>query len=388
MFHHINNLDTMDIIDVKALEIRDYAISQGWILVKEALKDGLFVLNSPTEDFTQLIFPKDDSISEYQEMAMVSVRRLTEFYKLPMSKVVEDIREVNDDVIALRYFSDSKTVNSISFQEALESIDATKQMLLSAASTIVNPVTFHPKLNRTEAQDLIKKARFRHTEEGSFILKVSIPFELTHAPVSNLFGESIEKPFSRKAIEVISKSSNILLETIEADSLSELFQIQSVDEHPLISYNFCDALSKLFDEERELPFQLIFNWSKASMLKIPKPALPQKLTFPFSHKNKIEEIREYFTPKRNDLQDDFIATVETLDGSIGEDGRRSGPVVLSILYENEIIKARVNLTSDFYAVAVEAHKRAGSYVEINGLIKRNKRSNTIEEIKSFKIRGS
>ena len=105
----------MDKIDVKALEIRDYAISQGWTLIKEALKDGLFVLESPAGDFTQLIFPKDDSSSEYQEMAIVSLRRLTEFYKLPLNKVVEDIREVNDDVIALRYYSDSKTVNSIRF---------------------------------------------------------------------------------------------------------------------------------------------------------------------------------------------------------------------------------------------------------------------------------
>ena len=378
----------MDKIDVKALEIRDYAISQGWVLIKEALKDGLFVLDSPAGDFTQLIFPKDDSISQYQDMAHVSLRRLTEFYKLPLNKVVEDIREVNDDVIALRYFSDSKTVNSISFQEALDSIDATKQMLLSAASTIVNPVTFHPKLNRTEAQDLIKKARFRHTEEGSFILKISIPFEMTNAPVATLFGEVLETPFSRKAIEVVSKSSGILLDTIESDSINELYQNQSTDQNPLISYNFCDAVSKLFDEERELPFQLIFNWSKASLMKLPVPALPQRITFPFSHKNKIEEIREYFTPKRNDLQDDFIATVETLDGSIGEDGKRSGSVVLSILYENEIIKASVNLNSDAYAVAVEAHKKGGSYVEINGLLKRNKRSNTIEEIKSFKLRGS
>ena len=273
----------MDKIDVKALEIRDYAISQGWVLIKEALKDGLFVLDSPARDFTQLIFPKDDSISEYQEMAMVSIRRLTDFYKLPLNKIIEDIREVNDDVIALRYYSESKIVNSISFQEALYSIDATKQMLLSAASTVVNPVTFHPKLNRTEAQDLIKKARFRHTEEGSFILKVSIPFELTHAPLPSLFGETLETPFSRKAIEVVSKSSNILLDTIDSDSINELYKIQSADEHPLISYNFCDAVSKLFDEERELPFQLIFNWSKASLLKLPSPALPQKITFPLIH---------------------------------------------------------------------------------------------------------
>ncbi len=378
----------MENIDVKALEIRDYAISQGWILVKEALKDGLFVLNSPNNDYSQLVFPKDESIKEFHEMAYVSLKRLTDFYKIQLNKLTEDIREVNDDVIALRYFSDSKTVNSISFQEALDSIDATKQLLMSAASTIVNPVTFHPKLNRTEAQDLIKKARFRHTEEGSFILKISIPFELSRPPTPTLFGENIEKPFSRQAIEIISQSSALLKESIESDSIGELYQLQTESERPIISYNFCDAISKLFDEERELPFQLLFNWSKASSLKMPIPTLPNRITFPFSHKSKIEEVREYFAPKRNDLKDDFIATVETLDGSIGEDGKRSGPIVLSILYENEIIKARVNLSSDFYSTAVDAHKKAGSYIEIHGLLKRNKRSNTIEEISTFKLRGN
>jgi hypothetical protein len=132
----------MEAIDVKALEIRDYAISQGWTWMKEALKDGLFVLNSPAEDFTQLIFPKDDSISDYQEMALISIRRLSEFYHRPPHQVMEDIREVNDDVIALRYFSDHKTVNSISFQEALDSIDATRQMLLSLPARLITPCYF------------------------------------------------------------------------------------------------------------------------------------------------------------------------------------------------------------------------------------------------------
>jgi hypothetical protein len=367
----------MDKIDVKALEIRDYALSRGWKLIQEALKDGLFVLNSPIDDDTQLIFPKDDNTTEYHELAMISIKRLSQIHNLPVNKLVEEIREVNDDVISLRYFSDSKTVNFISFQEALDSIDATKKMLLSAASTVVNPVTFHPKLNRAEAQDLIKKARFRHTEEGSFILKVSIPFEM-----DCLFNET---PFSRKAIEVISESSSLILNAIESNKIEELYKEQVNKENSLISYNFCDAICNLFDEERELPFQLIFNWSKASLLKFPSPNVPSKVTFPFSHKNKVELIREYFAPKRKDLQDKFIATVETLEGDVGEDGKRSGLVMLSILYENEIIKAKANLNSNDYELAIEAHKKAGSYVEINGLLKRNKNYYTIEEIKSFRL---
>lgn len=375
----------MENVDVKALEIRDYAICQGWKLVKEALKDGLFVLNSPSDDFTQLIFPKDNNVSEYQEMAAITLKRLSEFHGIRLHKLAEEIREVNDDVISLRYFSDNKTVNSISFQEALDSIDATKQMLLAAASSAVNPVIFHPKLNRTEAQDLVKKARFRHTEEGSFILKISVPSELT-LPQANLpVTVQLEKPIGRQAIEIINKSAISLVENIDSDTIGELYESQVQSVSPFLSYNFCDAVSKLFDEERELPFQLIFNWSKASALRLPAPQLPQKVTFPFSQKSKIEEVREYFAPKRKDLQGIFVATVETLDGTLGENGRRSGTVVLSVLFENEIIKVRVNLPGDFYDTAIQAHRNGSTYVEVSGILKRSRRSNSIEEISQFKL---
>jgi len=53
----------MDRIDVSAIDIRDYALSQKWTLVKEALKDGLFVLNSPNDDFMQLVLPKAREIN-------------------------------------------------------------------------------------------------------------------------------------------------------------------------------------------------------------------------------------------------------------------------------------------------------------------------------------
>ena len=386
IFQSINYLGSMNKLDVKGIEIRDYAISQQWSLVKEALDDGLYVLDSPNRDFTQLIFPKEDHVPEFQEMAYVAVRRLAEFYKLPVNKLIEDIQEVNDDVIALRYFSDSKIVNSISFQQVIDSVDATRQMLLSAACTIVNPVTFHPRLNRSEAQGLVKKARFRHTEEGSFVLKISIPFEPTHASPL-IFDELEELPLSRKAIGVIADSATLMLKSIESDSMDDLYQNQSSAKNPLLSFNFCDALSKLFDEERELPFQLLFNWSRASRIKYKVPSSSSCVTFPFHHKHKIEEIREFFRPRREDMQGDFIATVETLDGSIGEDGNRYGLVTLSILFENEILKTKVNLRSDFYAMAVDAHRKGGAYVEIRGLLKRNKQSNTIENVSSFKMIG-
>ena len=375
----------MENIDVSAIDIRDYAISQKWTLVKEALNDGLFVLNSPDDDYMQLIFPKDESASSFREMAWITLNKLAKLYNTSFQKIIEEIREVNDDVICLRYFSENKNVNSISFEEALEAIEATRQMLLSAASSVVTPVLFHPKLNRTEAQELIKKTRFRHTEEGSFILKISHPCEII--TVRNLFDEHYEKPLSRSAFEIMNSSVVKISNAIAADDISSLFNEEKNSSKPVISYNFCDSLSKLFDEEREIPFQLIFNWSKSSLQKIPQPNILNQVVFPYSNKSKIEEVKAYFEPpKRDFLQEEtFYGTVDTLDGNVGEDERRSGSVTLTILYKNETFKSKISLSSDQYQTAINAHQKGNAFVKIVGDLQRRKRIQSIVNVRSFNL---
>jgi len=375
----------MERIDVSPIEIRDYAISQKWTLVKEALNDGLFVLNSPNNDYMQLIFPKDEFAPFFQEMAEITLNKLAKLYHFSFQKIVEDIREVNDDVICLRYFSDNKNVNSISFEEAFEAITATRQMLQSAASSVVAPALHHPILNRTEAQELIKKTRFRHTEEGSFILKISHPCEIIRD--DNLFEEKYAKPLSRSAFEIINKSAAKISNAIEADDISTLFQEEKNSLSPIISYNFCDSLAKLFDEEREIPFQLIFNWSKSSLLKIPMLNITNQVVFPYSNKLKMEEVKTFFEPSKRDFlkNETFVGTVDTLDGDVGEDEKRSGSVTLTVFYNNETFKSKVNLSSDQYQIAINAHQKGNAFVKIVGDLQRGKRSQSIVNVQNFNL---
>ena len=377
----------MEKIDVSAIDIRDYAISQKWTVVKEALNDGLYVLNSPYNDNMQLIFPKDESDSFFPEMAQITLNKLSKLNHFSFHKMIEEIREVNDDVICLRYFSENRNVNSISFEDAFEAISSTRQMLLSAASSVVAPALFHPILNRTEAQDLIKRTRFRHTEEGSFILKISHPCEIISIP--NLFDEyeQHEKPFSRNAFELVNSSALKISNAIEADDIFTLFQEENNSSEPMISYNFCESLEKLFDEEREIPFQLIFNWSKSSIQKIPLPKISSQVSFPYSIKSKMEEVKAYFEPpKRDSLQKEtFYGTVDTLDGIVGEGNRRSGSVTITILYKNETFKSRVNLSPDQYQIALKAHEKGNALVKIVGDLKRGKRSHSIDNVQNFNL---
>jgi len=375
----------MENIDVSAIEIRDYAISQKWTLVKEAIKDGLYVLNSPNNDYMQLTFPKDETVSSFQEMALIALDKLSKLYGFSYQKMIQEIREVNDDVICLRYFSDHKNVNSISFEDAFEAIKSTRQMLLSAASTVVAPALYHPKLNKAEAQELVKKARFRHTEEGSFILKISHPCEITG--INELFDEQYEKPFSRSAFEIINSSAIKISNAIETNDISTLFSDEKNSQQPVISYNFCESFANLFDDEREIPFQLMFNWSKASLQKLPLPQASNQVVFPYSTKSKMEEVKAYFEPPgRNSLKKEtFYGTVDALDGVVGLDGKRYGAVTITVLYNNETFKAKTNLSPEQYQIAVDAHQKGNAIVKITGDLQGKKRVQSIENVENFNI---
>ena len=373
----------MNMIDVTPIEIRDYAISYGWTLVKDAINEGLFVLNSPNMDYKQLMFPIEPSNPNFKDLAELSISKLAASHNQTAFQVIEAIRDVNEDVLSLRYYSEHKAVNSISFQEALGSIEATKQMLLAAGCSIVNPVLYHKRLGRTEALEFLKKTRFRHTQEGSFILKVSCPIQLEAPLLSETLLNDSAKPMSRKAFELINMSAIKVLHAIERDDFDALWEEQAHAEQPILSYNFCDSLVSLFDDERELPFELKFNWSRAYMHKLPLLSSHSVVRFPYSFKSKIEELKGYFKPESKDTVDTFFGTVESLNGNEGEDGRRLGEVVMALIIEGELVQARINLTADLYEIAYKAHGQRGSLIRVKGRLQPGKRIRTLDEVLLF-----
>lgn len=374
-------------LDFSAIALRDYGKSLGWKLVPEALKDQLFVLNSPKEDFTQLVFPVDETESKFKEMAYSSLLGLVEFTGKSPQLLADEIREVNEDVICFRFYSENKVVNSLPFEEAIEAIESAKQLILAAGSSVVNPSLFHPKLNRSEPKELLKKTRFRHTHEGSFILRVSCPFEGVIDNQTALFDQDTHRiPFSRKAFALMNVATEKIHEVVQADTIANWVEEERRSDSPIISYNFCDALLGLFDAENELPIEIRFQWSRNSIKDgFPIPSSSQAIRFPYSSKEKMLDIRQRIKPAPRELsQNEFIGSVEILNGVEGDDGR-SGEVVLSLFVDGESVKARANLNVDQYKTAHEAHIKSGGqgYLKIKGTLTPGSRIRVLENILEF-----
>ena len=371
----------MSTLDVTALDLRDYAISYGWELVKEALNDGLYVLNSPRHDDSQLIFPID--LAKDVRLTEVSLERLREFTGKKLFRILEEIREVNDDALSIRYFSETKSISSMLFSDALQTFEATKKLLLSAGSSVVAPSSFYPRLSRTEPNDLLKKTKFRHTEKGSFILNISCPLDFSATVTPSLF-EDVSVPYTRSTFKLINQACFYIATAVSEGEQDEFIGKQLSSDTPIVSSNFCDALSELFDEQRELPLDIGFTWSRASLKKIPAPQLPHALHFPFEFKQRIEYIRDGLKPAKQEITDSFFGTVESLDGDNNNDGKREGPIRLRLYMPDGEINAKAVLLPDDYQIAIDAH-RDTTLISIKGKLLPGKQSWVIKDISDFSL---
>ena len=123
------------------------------------------------------------------------------------------------------------------------------------------------------------------------------------------------------------------------------------------------------------------------MQKIPIPSISKQISFPYSIKSKIEEIKSYFEPLKKKLfeKEIFYGTVDTLEGIADNDNGRSGLVTMTILYNYEIFSPKINLSSEQYKVAVEAHGKGKKYVRVVGDLKKENRKQSIENVTSFSL---
>ena len=102
----------------------------------------------------------------------------------------------------------------------------------------------------------------------------------------------------------------------------------------------------------------------------------------------IERAHQVLRPQKDETKDVLmIGTVETLNGDVGEDGKRSGEVTLALLLpdEDEIVRARTMLTSADYEKAVTAHEQGAGYVQLTGRIRRGVRISRIDNLRDFTL---
>lgn len=181
-------------------DLRDFAKSKGWIPVPEAARQRLYVLTHSRQTMRQLVFPMDTTAPDYPEAAALAIEKLADIESLPVQAVWNQIQGIKDDTVRYRVLADSRDDLALPLFFAASMLQGAQQMLLSAAHSVLKLRSHHPRLSRSEAQQVVESALFRHTEKGSFVLKVSCPLQAFDDSVSQLAMQNHEPwiPFVRR----------------------------------------------------------------------------------------------------------------------------------------------------------------------------------------------
>lgn len=356
--------------------IRDYAKAAGWELVREGVRGRVYLLRHPTDRLRQLIVPMDFS-EDYAEVVVDVAARLAAEEKKSIEAVLNDLMTPDSDILRFRVETRDEHGVTLPLQEGINLLDGAKKAVLAAACSVVNPQSHHPRMRRTESEQLLSACRLGQTEKGSFIVKIV-------CPLSAVKEGSTDRPFVRRATKLLLKSAHRIVEAIERDEVESVYQ--ELPDQPVISSNLCDAILQMQDTKENASLSISAQW--ASVMPDPgDPDLPAEVRFNPEYFDIVEDIQLRLRPQEGESESVFPASVETLNGDLGEDGRRSGEVMLYVFNEDEILRARVTLDADQYAIADKAHMD-GLFVVFRGLLQRGRRVHRINRVETFSLLNS
>ncbi|MGH9759475.1 MAG: hypothetical protein ACREAC_01395, partial [Blastocatellia bacterium] len=225
----------------------------------------------------------------------------------------------------------------------------------------------------------IEACRLGQTERGSFVATLICP--LNALPDEDLPEPSDATgpraaPFARRVTSTFMKSLGQITELIDQDTPERI--LNPAGDDIVISANLCDALVEM-QPSAGTSLQVSCKWGFTEIAPPPQVGSIRVATEAFPL---IEEFARSLRPAEQPRRDRFVGRVDNLSGQPDADGHMSGRITLLFLYDDETLRAQIELTEEDYGTACDAHKDA-RYVSLMGVLHRGARNHTIRDYGDF-----
>lgn len=366
---------------ISPTDVRDYAKVHGWTPIDDAIRDRLFVLNNPKIKYHQIIVPMDADRPDYDDAIRIAIGELAEAEKRSFHLVEASLMEAGSDTVRFGVSTMRHMEDGLPLRYAARAMEGAEKSLRAAACSEVQRQPFHPKMKRTEAQMLADAAQMRHTESGSFVLKIACPVDAIpdDSPIRQ------QPPFVRRAILGMSEAVRSLIGALEADTLDKLVEEAKREGQSPLSANLCEGLMGFQDEDLRANLDFSISWS--ARIEAPPIQHRSKARIQWDYFSRIEQVRKALRPEQAPKEQSFIGTVDELRGDFGPDDPMEGEVVLDLLVDGESVKAKASLGSDHHKLAHRAYAAPKPYVKITGVLNPGNQPRKLTQVKDFVIVG-
>lgn len=362
---------------LRSADVRSYALHHGWHRAG-TFRDSVAVFNRADGTLNQLLVPMDSGFDDFTLRMREALRKLGDTENRPVGAILNDLFSVDSDTLRFSIRSPQTEKGTVPLEGGLRLLEGARRSLLSAASSVLAPNNlYHQRMSRSEASEFLEACEMGQTEQGSFTVTVRCPL---YAGESLLDAAATEdEPFGRKTTTILAESAARLVMAIDSDDPESL--LHPVPNSPMVTANLCDALLRMQPDSENASLSLSVAW--ASSRPVARTLL-QPVLFRSEHFPAIARIYKELRPEPASHAALFLGQVDELRGHIGESARREGEIRLSLLNEDEIVKARANLTAEQYALADQAHMQARK-ISVTGILDRGPRLSNLREVGEFRI---
>lgn len=341
-------------------KVCQYLSLKGWHEISTLFEGKVRQFLAPNEEYAILI-PMTKDFSDYYHVMHDSLLTVATFDNKTLNALFNVLINPSSDILKWRIADDNTSLGAISFNTMLDNIDNIKNILATTCIDIMSPSQYHKKVMVTDVQNQIASYKFGQTEIGSYILNLVSPLGFYQY---QLFDPNVEElPINRRINMRMLKNINDIQQSV-LDNSSQLDENVASGN---ISVNFLNALTKIYDDNKDSDVSISAAWDVNIPTIIENPV--SSLTLCPRCIEKVAQTAEKYTPtQEQDVQKTYYGKITNISGAPEVDSREKLVITLaSIGDENQKVTVKVELDNSIYSHIVTDAFENGANVKVTGI---------------------
>ncbi|WP_347073332.1 hypothetical protein [Bacteroides thetaiotaomicron] len=334
--------------------------SFGWIEESPLFNNSIRQFVSSNEKYVALI-PIDKRFSDYQRVLTDSLKEIVISEQTTIESFINKLINPSYDIIKWRVANQKTIDGNFPFLEMRDTIDSIHNVLASTCADVLNPVSYHKKVNVNRVNNTFSDYKYGQTEFGSYIINVLCPLGRNYQ--FNAFTPEEELPIPRRINEKFVSSVIDIQNEIDKNNLSKIEE--DVDSKKF-SVNFLEALIDMQDKVNYSDIEIKIDW--CTRLPLQNETISSELKLKPQHIEPIAMIAEKFKPKMQDEENkSFYGKIESLGSDPDLKEREFVNIKVVTIGEDKkemFIQSKLNYYQ-YFEIVSEAFKN-GSNIKLTG----------------------
>jgi hypothetical protein len=359
------------------LELAAYLRANHWKEVDH--QDGRFAiwLKGGQQEDIEVLLPLDPAVRDFAARMAEALHALEVAEGRSQLEILADIGNVSSDVIRIAAEHESLRDGTLPLERGVVFVEQTYSLILAAACGAFQPrEVFHAR-KPAQATEYIKNVRLGQSEYGSYILTVRSPVPpALKAPRQAGMFPDMDLPFERRVTRTLMRALAAVREAAERSITSGELEPFTRAVQVGVSANLCDAIVGMHEGIGADQIRFQTTWSPMRMSnEIVAPVIIPADAVPI-----IKEAGHFLrasAPRDNFELRGFVV-------GLRRQGDEPGRVTIAAIIDKELRNVQVDLNSNAYQQAVEAHSQ-NLIVRCEGELYREGRSFILRTPRNFTI---